>query len=81
MTEVSASPVLDFLAAAPAVAPAAEELLLPMGSVRGRSSENGDEGDELQEQCAGKKTMAVEWDGLFTPPLLFISPLEIYVGS
>jgi hypothetical protein len=69
------------LAAAPAAAPAAEELLLPMGSVRSRSSENGDEGEELQEQCAGKKTMVVEWDGLFTLPLLFISPLEIYVGS
>jgi hypothetical protein len=52
-----------------------------MGSARGRSSENGDEGEELQEQCVGKKTMAVEWDGLFTPSLLFISPLEIYVRS
>jgi hypothetical protein len=52
-----------------------------MGSEHGRSSENGDEGDELQEQCAGKKMMAVEWDELFTPPLLFIPPLEIYVGS
>jgi hypothetical protein len=81
MTEASASPVLDFLAAASAAAPAAEELLLPMGSVHGRSSENGDEGEELQEQCARKKTMAAEWDGLFTPPLLFISPLEIYVRS
>jgi hypothetical protein len=46
-TEVSASPVLDFLAAAPAVAPAAEELLLPVGSARGRSSKNGDKGEEL----------------------------------
>jgi hypothetical protein len=52
-----------------------------MSSARGRSSENGDEGEELQEQCARKKTMAAEWDGLFTPPLLFISPLEIYVRS
>jgi hypothetical protein len=52
-----------------------------MGSARGRSSENGDEGEELQEQCARKKTMAAEWDGLFTPPLLFSSPLEIYVKS
>jgi hypothetical protein len=69
------------LAAAPAAAPAAEELLLPMGSARGRSSENGDEEEELQEQCAGKKTMAAEWDALFTPPLLFISPLEIYFRS
>jgi hypothetical protein len=77
-TEASASPVLDFLAAA---APAAEELLLPVGSARGRSSENGDKGEELQEQCARKKTMAAEWDRLFTPLLLFISPLEIYVGS
>jgi hypothetical protein len=52
-----------------------------MGSARSRSSENGDEGEELQEQCASKKTMAGEWDGLFTPPLLFISALEIYVRS
>jgi hypothetical protein len=52
-----------------------------MGSARGRSFENGDEGAELQEQCARKKTMAAEWDGLFTPPLLFISPLEICDGS
>jgi hypothetical protein len=72
---------LDFLAAAPAAAPAAEELLLPMGSACSRSSENGDEGEELQEQCARKKTMVAEWDGLFTPPLSFISSLEIYNGS
>jgi hypothetical protein len=52
-----------------------------MGSARGRSSENGDEGEELQEQCARKKTMAAEWDGLFTPPLSFIPSLKIYVGS
>jgi hypothetical protein len=52
-----------------------------MGSARGRSSENGDEGEELQEQCARKKTVAAEWDGLFTQPLLFISPLEIFVRS
>jgi hypothetical protein len=48
-----------------------------MGSARDRSFENGDEGEELQEQCVRKKTMVAEWDGLFTPPLLFISPLEI----
>jgi hypothetical protein len=48
-----------------------------MGSVRGRSFENGDEGEEQQEQCARKKMMAAEWDELFTSPLLFISPLEI----
>jgi hypothetical protein len=72
---------LDFLAAAPAAAPAAEELLLPMGSARSRSSENGDEGEELQEQCARKKMMAAEWDGLLIPPLSFIPSLEIYVGS
>jgi hypothetical protein len=48
-----------------------------MGSARGRSFENGDKGVELQEQCARKKTMAAEWDRLFTPPRLFISPLEI----
>jgi hypothetical protein len=58
-------------------APVAVELLLPMGSARGRSFENGDEGAELQEQCARKRTMAAEWDGQFTPPLLFISPLKI----
>jgi hypothetical protein len=52
-----------------------------MGSAHGRSSKNRDEEEELQEQCARKKTMAAEWDGLFTPPLLFISPLEIYVRS
>jgi hypothetical protein len=40
---------LDFFAAAPAAAPAAEELLLPMGSERGSSFENRDVGDELQE--------------------------------
>jgi hypothetical protein len=55
---VSASLVLDFFAAAPAAAPAAEELLLPMGSERSSSFENGDEGDELQEQCARRKTVA-----------------------
>jgi hypothetical protein len=60
---------LDFLVAAPAAAPAAVELLLPMVSARSRSVGNGDEGEELQEQCARKKTMAAEWDGLFTPPL------------
>jgi hypothetical protein len=53
---VSASPVLDFFAAA--AAPAAEELLLPMGLERSSSFENGDEGDELQEQCARRKTVA-----------------------
>jgi hypothetical protein len=37
MTEVSASPVFDFFTAAPAAAPTAEELLLPMGSERGSS--------------------------------------------
>jgi hypothetical protein len=58
MTEVSASPVFDFFAAAPAAAPTAEELLLPMGSERGSSFENGGEGDELQEQCARRKTVA-----------------------
>jgi hypothetical protein len=52
-----------------------------MGSARGRNSENGDGGEELQEECARKKMMAAEWDGPFTPPLLFISSLEIYVGS
>jgi hypothetical protein len=45
--EASASAVLAFLAAAPAAAPAVEELLLPMGSACDRSSENGDEGEEL----------------------------------
>jgi hypothetical protein len=49
MTEASASPVLDFLVAVPVMTPATEELLLPMGSARGRSSKNGDEGEELQE--------------------------------
>jgi hypothetical protein len=40
-----------------------------MVSARSRSVGNGDEGEELQEQCARKKTMAAEWDGLFTPLL------------
>jgi hypothetical protein len=55
---VSASPVLDFFAAAPVAAPAAEELLLPMGLKRGSSFENGGVGEELQEQCARRKTVA-----------------------
>jgi hypothetical protein len=49
---------LDFFAAAPAAAPAAEELLLPMGPEHGSSFENGDEGDKLQEQCARRKAVA-----------------------
>jgi hypothetical protein len=52
-----------------------------MASVRSENCGNGDEGEGLQEQCARKKTVAAEWDRLFTPPLLFISPLEIYVRS
>jgi hypothetical protein len=38
--EPSASAVLAFLAAAPVTAPAAEELLLPMASVRSESCGN-----------------------------------------
>jgi hypothetical protein len=79
--EPSASAVLAFLAAAPVAAPAAVELLLPMVSVCSEDCGNGVEGEELQEQCAGKKTVAAAWDRLFTLPLLFIPPLEIYVGS
>jgi hypothetical protein len=79
--EPSASAVLVFLVVAPVTAPAAEELLFPMASVHSESCGNGDGGEELQEQCARKKTVAAEWDGLFTPPLLFISPLEICDGS
>jgi hypothetical protein len=52
-----------------------------MASVRSKDCGNGVEGEELQEQRARKKTVAAEWDGLFTPPLLFISPLEICVRS
>jgi hypothetical protein len=53
-------------------APVAVELLLGMRSVRGKSSESGDGGEEQQEQCARRKTMAAEWGGLITPPLLFL---------
>jgi hypothetical protein len=52
-----------------------------MVSVRSEDCGNGVEGEELQEQCARKKMVAAEWDELFTLPLLFISPLEIYVRS
>jgi hypothetical protein len=52
-----------------------------MVSMRSEDCGNGVEGEELQEQCARKKTVAAEWDGLFTLPLLFIPPLEIYVRS
>jgi hypothetical protein len=45
-TEVSASAVLAFLAAAPAVAPAAVEPLLPMETARSKSSVNGDGREE-----------------------------------
>jgi hypothetical protein len=75
--EPSALAVLAFLAAAPA----AVELLLPMASVRSKDCRNGNDGEELQERRARKKTVAAEWDGLFTLPLSFIPPLEIYVRS
>jgi hypothetical protein len=42
-----------------------------MGSARGGSSENGDEGEELQEQGARRKMMTAEWDVLITPQLSF----------
>jgi hypothetical protein len=64
MTEVSASAVLAFLAAVPAVAPVAVEPLLPMGSARGKGSVNGDGREEQQEQSARRKTMAAEWGEL-----------------
>jgi hypothetical protein len=80
-TEPLASAVLAFLAAAPVAAPAAVELLLPMASVRSMDCGNGDDGEELQERRARKKTVVAEWDGLFTLPLSFILPLEIYVRS
>jgi hypothetical protein len=72
---------LAFLAAAPVAAPAVVELLLPMASVRNKDCRNGDDGEELQERRARKKTVAAEWDRLFTLPLSFIPPLEIYVRS
>jgi hypothetical protein len=72
---------LAFLAAAPVAAPAAVEPLLPMVSVCSEDCGNEAKGVELQEQCARKKTVAAEWDGLFTLPSLFILPLEIYVRS
>jgi hypothetical protein len=72
---------LALLAVAPAAVLVVEELLLPMGLARGRSSENGDEGEELQEQCTRRKTMAAEWGELFTPPLSFILYPEIYDRS
>jgi hypothetical protein len=81
MTEPSASAILAFLAAAPVAAPAAVELLLPMASGRSDGCGNGAERVKLQEQCARKKTVAAEWDGLFTLPPLFIPLLEICVRS
>jgi hypothetical protein len=72
---------LAFLAAAPVAAPAVVEPLLPMVSVCSEDCGNGAEGVELQEQCARNKTVAAEWDRLFTLPPLFIQPLEIYVRS
>jgi hypothetical protein len=70
---------LAFLAAV--AAPAAVELLLPMVSRRSVDCGNGGEEVELREQCARKKTVAAEWDELFTLPPLFIPPLGIYVRS
>jgi hypothetical protein len=77
--EPSASAVLAFLAAA--AAPAAVELLLPMDLGRSKDCRNGGEEVELREQCARKKTVAAEWDELFTLPPLFIPPLGINVRS
>jgi hypothetical protein len=57
---VSTFAILAFLAAAPAAAPVAVEPLFGMRSARDKSSENGDGGEEQQEQCARRKTMAVE---------------------
>jgi hypothetical protein len=73
----SASAVLAFLAAALA----AVELLLPMDSGRSTIAEMELREQKLQEQCARKKTVAAEWDGLFTLPPLFIPPLEICIRS
>jgi hypothetical protein len=58
--EPSASAVLAFLAAALVAAPVAVELLLPMVSVHSEDCRNGVEGEELQEQCARRKMVAVE---------------------
>jgi hypothetical protein len=52
-----------------------------MISGHGNDRGNGAEEARLQEQCARKKTVAAEWDGLFTLPPLFIPHLEICVKS
>jgi hypothetical protein len=51
---------LAFLAAAPAAAPVAEELLLPLGSARGKGCENGYGQTKQLLQNARRKTVAVE---------------------
>jgi hypothetical protein len=52
--------MLAFLAAAPAVAPIAEEPLLPMRIAHDKGSENGGGREEHQEQSTRRKTMAAE---------------------
>jgi hypothetical protein len=61
---VSASAILAFLAAAPAVAPVAEEPLLPMRSAGGKGSENRGGQEEQQQQSARRKMVATEWGEL-----------------
>jgi hypothetical protein len=51
---------LAFLVAAPAVAPVAEELRLPMGSACGKGYENGYGQRKQLLQSARRKTMAAE---------------------
>jgi hypothetical protein len=51
---------LAFLAAAPAAAPVAEELLLPMDSVRSKGCENGCGRRKQLLQSARRKMVAVE---------------------
>jgi hypothetical protein len=60
MTEASASAVLALLAAAPAAAPVAEELLLPMGSARSNGFENGNGQKKQLQQSARRKTVVAE---------------------
>jgi hypothetical protein len=51
---------LALLAVAPAAAPVAVELLLPMGSARSNGFENGNGQKKQLQQSARRKTVAAE---------------------
>jgi hypothetical protein len=62
-TEPSVSAVLALLVAAPAAAPAAVELLLPMAAARSKSFAGMEVGRKASlEQNAREKMTAAEWD-------------------